>query len=472
VDEATARLPAAAAGWLGVLFVMCLAARLYDRRTALAAGIILATSFGFVTYARRATADAETATGLLAAIYLFERYRNGTGQRWVVILWLLMAFTSLTKGLLGFALPVVAMGYFGTWKAWLNRSRSTLAGEFVLANRWFFNRWTFVAVPLAVATYLAPFLVSQWQSGAGDGLAMVFRENVQRFVAPRNHTGPVYLYLGVVFVLAAPWSAFLPAAVFPGRTTTDGYRLARAYFWAVFLFFTASASRRSYYLLPVLPAVSLLIGRALTAPVESLRPLACRLRFAGFVCVGLGTPAAGAFLLPFDRLLPTPYNQLPPLPARWAFALGWVVGASGFATAVIRKKGLIPATALVATLGLAYTFLVAMPAADEFRTRKAFSNEVRERTSNEPDRLALFHARDVAFDLGRTAPVPDYATQDALIKAIRAGTVRWVIARTRYLAGIDLPATILFREAVHPWEGIDQLGDKMVLMEVAPLGGN
>ena len=46
VNETAARLPAALAGWLGVLFVMLLGRRLYDERTAVLAGAILATSFG------------------------------------------------------------------------------------------------------------------------------------------------------------------------------------------------------------------------------------------------------------------------------------------------------------------------------------------------------------------------------------------------------------------------------------------
>ena len=168
------------------------------------------------------------------------------------------------------------------------------------SNRWLFNRWTLVAAPLGIAVYLLPFVLAAERTGSRIALEMVWRENVRRFVAPHNHVGPVYLYLGVILVLAAPWSAFLPAALVPPRPVSRGDRLARAYFWAVFVFFTASASRRSYYLLPVLPAAALLIGRVLTAEHGELSALVRRLRIGGWWALdrgsragGRGAPAAG-----------------------------------------------------------------------------------------------------------------------------------------------------------------------------------
>jgi hypothetical protein len=140
----------------------------------------------------------------------------------------------------------------------------------------------------------------------------------------------------------------------------------------------------------------------------------------------------------------------------------------GFAAAVIRRANLLPATVAVAVLAAGYTFLLALPAADAYRTRKAFAAEVRTRTESVPDQLGVFHARDLAFDLGRDGPVPRYDSAEGLTAAIRAGRVRWVVARTRYLAGVDLPARIVLNEERFPWEGIDQLGDKMVLLEAIP----
>src|SRR5207253_3962279 len=126
---------------------------------------------------------------------------------------------------------------------------------------------------------------------------MVWRENIRRFVMPHNHTGPVYLYAGVIFVLAAPWAAFLPAALWP-RQAPDRDGLVRIYFWAVFAFFTLSASRRSYYLLPVLPAIALLNARVIAAPASELGPVARRLRSLGWLAFTAIFAALGLGLLP------------------------------------------------------------------------------------------------------------------------------------------------------------------------------
>jgi 4-amino-4-deoxy-L-arabinose transferase-like glycosyltransferase len=399
-------------------------------------------------------------TGVLAAVWLFARHRDRPAGAWVVGLWLLMAGTSLTKGLLGFALPGVVFVVYGTWTARAER-RSIVAG-----NRWLFNRWTLLAAPLGVAVYFLPFALSMWETGASEGLRMVWRENVRRFFAPHNHTGPVYLYAGVIFLLAAPWSAFLLAALVPPRRADAGDRLARAFFWAVFLFFTLSASRRSYYLLPVLPAVALLIGRVLTASAEELRPWALRLRTGGYATVFALVALAGLGLLAPADVLPTPYNQLPPLPARWALAVGWLFGL-----AVILRRGRQRPLAVAnyaAFAGLAYVLLIALPATEEYRTRRNFADEVRARVAAEPGRLALFHARDVVFDLRPASPIPAYQTAEELTAAVRDGRVRWVLARRRYLALVDLPTAPVLDEAVQPWEGRDQIGDKMVLLDTEP----
>ena len=91
VDETAARFPAAAAGLLAVGLIIGLGRRLYGDGAGLLAGAILATNFGFIFYARRATADMETLAGVLAAVWAFERlHLRGSGS-WVVGLWVWMA---------------------------------------------------------------------------------------------------------------------------------------------------------------------------------------------------------------------------------------------------------------------------------------------------------------------------------------------------------------------------------------------
>ena len=473
VTETAARLPAALAGVLGVGLLVGLARRLTDDGTALLAGAILATSFGFVVYARRATADVETVVGVLAAVSLYQRNAPRPGRAWVLVLWAVMAVTSLTKGLLGFALPLAVIGVDTLSLAFAGRRETGFFAGLKVHGRWVFNPWTLVAVPLAVAVYFVPFLLSAGGGPAGagmaNGLAMVWRENVQRFVAPHNHVGPVYLYAGVIFVLAAPWSAFLPAALVPPVRRNPGDRFARVYFWTVFAFFTLAASRRSYYLLPVLPAAALLIAGTLTALPQDLRGLARRLRGLGWAVLTVAVVASGLALVPPAWVLPAPYDTVPRLPYPAAFAVGWLAALAvvglGLCGRLPRPAGF---AAVIAFAAFGYGFTVAWPAVDDQRTRRSFLADVVARTAGDPDRLAVFHARDSVFELGRTAP--DYADGDRLAADLLDGRVRWVLARRRYLAGVNLPANIVLEEAVRPWDG-DQVGDKLVLLEVTSPAG-
>lgn len=470
VTETSARLPAAFAGWLGVLLVLVLGRRLYDLRAGVMAAAVLGTGFGFAFYARRATADMETVTGVLAAVTLYAHRREQSAGPWVVLLWVIMAATSLTKGLLGVVLPVVILGTDATWTGLLdsagipgNRGRLIAV---VRANRWFFNPWTVVAVPLAIAIYLAPFVFASSEATSA-GLQMVWRENIRRFVSPHNHTGPIYLYVGVLPLLAAPWSVFLPAALWrptpSGRTSGD--RLARAFFWAVFLFFTLSASRRSYYLLPIMPAVALLIGRVLTSGDE-LAPVARRLRSLGYGVICGAIVLAGVVLLDPVMVLPSPYDTVPPLPARGLIALGWVVGLVGIVWALRRLTSRGPVLAAgAAWSGVGLTLLVGLTMTEDFRTRRAFAAEVRAHVSD-PAQLGLYHARDLVFDLASPEPVPEYQTPEELLAGIEGHRVHWLVVRRRYLAGLSLDGVTVAAEPGRPWDGLDQAGDKMILLEL------
>src|SRR5262249_58647532 len=102
----------AVAGLLAVILMMLLAAHLYGRRTALLSGIVLATSFSFVFFSRHASADVETLTGELAALLLFLHHEHHQEGWSVIALWVAMAISSLTKGLLGFVLPILTIGVY------------------------------------------------------------------------------------------------------------------------------------------------------------------------------------------------------------------------------------------------------------------------------------------------------------------------------------------------------------------------
>jgi uncharacterized membrane protein len=178
MNEAAARLPSAIGGLLAVILLIALARRLYDLRTGVIAAAILATSFSFVFFSRHANAYIETVAGDLAALLLFWRNRSQPAGWWVVPLWIVMAITSLMKGLLGFALPVLVIGAYSTLAdGWRGLAQDLFRGSFggrlralIGRNRWFFNRHTPIALLIAIPLYYWPFAVSHAETGSTSRL--------------------------------------------------------------------------------------------------------------------------------------------------------------------------------------------------------------------------------------------------------------------------------------------------------------
>jgi 4-amino-4-deoxy-L-arabinose transferase-like glycosyltransferase len=351
LNEAATRAPCAIAGLLAVAGLMILVRRLYDARTAIFAGVILATSFSFVFFSRHASADVETLTGEIAALLLFNRNEERGGGLWVVGLWLIMAATSLTKGLLGFALPLMVIGVYSCIRdGWAQLFQEIAGGSIadrarrlIERNRWFFNWYTPAGIVLGGLAYCIPFEISSRTMGSEKGLAMVYRENVVRFFHPFDHRGPIYLYVYVIFALMAPWSALLPAALVEthsrrhaGGEPARADRFALVYFWATFIFFTLSGSRRSYYILPILPAAAILVASTIAYRGEIRSTFARYLVTAGYASIAFVAIASIVLMLPAWAILPSPYDALPDLPAKPAFVLFWIVSVIAVVYAIRR----------------------------------------------------------------------------------------------------------------------------------------
>ena len=484
LNEAATRVPCAIAGILAVALLMLLVRRLYDARTAILSGVILATSFSFVFFSRHASADVETLTGELAALLLFNHYEDSGGGIWVVGLWLIMAATSLTKGLLGFVLPILVIGAYsclrdGWAQLFQEISRGSLIDRMqrlIDRNRWFFNWYTVAGIAVGGFVYYLPFEISARMMGTQKGLAMVYRENVVRFFHPFDHRGPVYLYVYVIFGLMAPWSALLPAALVEthslrhaGAEPARADRFALVYFWATFIFFTLSGSRRSYYILPILPAAAILVARTLAYRGGELRSMiARRLLTVGFVILAFLAVASIIALIPAWAILPRPYDALPDLPAQPAFIVFWIVSVAAVIYAIRRLSSYRIAVAVgaIAYLAMFYIYIFAMPAAEAYRGEKPFGYAVLSQLGGSTDHLVMFKTEGPLFYLNPPNPLPEFDKKQALEDAIAKGDAKWMIVRHRDMPKLDTPTTVVLSEASYPWEDADNYRNKVVLVRL------
>ena len=252
------RLPSALAGLLAIWSIYRLGCKLQDKQLGLLAGWMLLTTFYFIFWARTSSADMLNLAGSLFAVSWYFDKRDQPGFFNYAIFFLILALTSLCKGLVGAMIPIIAVFIdMVMQKSW----RRHLCLSFFLGM-----------IP-ALILYLIPFWASSQFGGetyGQSGLYLVYRENILRYFHPFDHQGPIYTYFIFLPIYLLPWTLFfIPALVLLKsrwkNLSTDKKWLA----WTLlclFLFFTISGSRRSYYVLPLVPFAILLTAEWLRDP--------------------------------------------------------------------------------------------------------------------------------------------------------------------------------------------------------------
>ncbi len=246
------RLPSAMAGLLAIWSIYKLGASLKDKQLGFLSAWMLLTTFYFLFWARVSSADMLNMAGSLFAVTWYTEKREQADFSDYAIFFLIVALTSLCKGLVGAVIPAIAVitdvALRQTWRRYLT--------------------WTLaVSMVPALIVYVTPFLISS-MTGQGlygeNGLYLVYRENVLRYFQPFDHQGPLYTYLIYLPVYTLPWAIFLIPALY--SAVSRWRRLTIASRWVVltvvflFAFFTFSGSRRSYYVLPLVPFTILMIA--------------------------------------------------------------------------------------------------------------------------------------------------------------------------------------------------------------------
>ena len=264
-DEWAARLPVAlgALAFLA-LFWWCLLGE-FGQEIASAAAGILATSGGWLLYAHVAVTDMPLAVTYGAAMMLAWRG------------WLRCAGVCLGLAVLAKTLVPLALALPLLW--------------------WFRARWRSLGIPvlltIAVAApwYVAAFL----RHGKALFDELIVRHHFARFFSAQSqllHPQPWWFYLPVILVLMLPWTPLMLAAR-PRRLWAD----ERTRFFVLwlgfgFMLFSLSAGKLAGYLLPLLPAASVLAGVSCVESPHSRRWLAAVAAVAGAL-----------FAAPNDKLL-------------------------------------------------------------------------------------------------------------------------------------------------------------------------
>jgi len=252
LNEFTVRLPSALAGIVALWATVRLGTRLWSARTGRLAGWFLLTTYAFLFWSRTGTADAENMAFTMVAVAWYWSRRDRPTFLAMLVFYLIVFVGAQTKGLTAIAVPIVVV-----------------LPDIVAERRWrlLLRPGHLLALGIGLLVYLSPFVYASFTQASdyqSSGLGLVFQENILRYFSPLDHKGPFYLYAYELPVLLLPWTPlFVLVAIGVARCRRSLDHHTRWLVWAivlVFLFFTLSGSRRSYYILPILPFCALLMA--------------------------------------------------------------------------------------------------------------------------------------------------------------------------------------------------------------------
>jgi 4-amino-4-deoxy-L-arabinose transferase-like glycosyltransferase len=352
-SEWSLRSVPALAALAGVLLTYAAARRLHGRPAGLLSAIVLGTSLLYFAIGHIMILDMPVSVLMAATLFCFLLGVEATGPRrcWLFHgLYVAAALATLTKGLIGVLIPGAVMFL------WL-----------LVFNQW--KRLRPLYLPTGLLLFLAiavPWHVLAAQRNETWVHRYFVYEHFERFFTPAAaRPGAWHYYIGVVIAGMIPWIGFLWPALRDGLR--GGWaareRNARAWFfvtWAlfIFLFFTKSQSKLIPYILPIWPALAVLIGAWLAEKLRSdeAAPLRGGARVFAFICGLLAVALVIVVSRPtLVRMDPAQAAALK-LPAI-GMALALLVGGVGVLWLAKMRGARATVTAMAATMAVFFAAL-------------------------------------------------------------------------------------------------------------------
>lgn len=295
VDSVSARLPAVTMGFVCILLTYLIGKLLWNRAAGFLGACAFATCVLTVSLARTAHIDTTLTALTTLAIYAFAR--NALAPRpqfgWDLTFFVSCGLGVLAKGPVAIGIPIGTAVFYSTVAGNKRAVTARHVGD------------TLLGVFLMLAIPLAWFVPACIRGGNEYANTVVFKQIIQRVSDPEGHVRPFHYFFVQFPWCSFPWFFLFCAGVWHLIVDTkreDRRPVVLLFVWIVFVFamFTASASKRATYLLPLLPAVALIVGKLVAD--RGFRPstesLPKRLSIP-LLATGLVLAAAGAALVGF-----------------------------------------------------------------------------------------------------------------------------------------------------------------------------
>lgn len=261
INNFAARLPVALLSFLGGIWILYVGKRLFGGQAGLYAFLFLMSSVMYVSMGHINSLDMGVAVFLalgVGALLLAQNNRDNRPQvrNWMLVGWAALALATLVKGLIGLVLPAIAILIYTLWQR-----------DWVL--------WKHLHIIKGLLVYLvitAPWFIAVSRTNPEFAHFFFIHEHFERYTTTQHdREEPIYFHLLMLLVGSIPWIwSGLRAIVMPGfvnresnRSTFDPVRFLWVYIIGILLFFTMGKSALPPYILPLFPALALLVGRQL-----------------------------------------------------------------------------------------------------------------------------------------------------------------------------------------------------------------
>ena len=254
-----------------------------------------------------------TVTVLLGLLGLVGAWQQGGWRNWALYgLGIGLGILSKGPAILLYLLPAALLA---PW--WMGERYAAGWG------RWYRN--VGLALLLGIAVALCWAIPAVIKGGDEYREMILWGQTAGRMVKSFAHARPWWWYLPILPILLLPWSLWLPLwRGLPALRRAFGAaeRFCLAWFLPGLLAFSAVSGKQIHYLLPLLPALLLLGGRALSLGSEARRPGWGAALLAILPFVVLGALAAAAPQLAAKYRWPAWVGEMSPL---WGVALSVAV---------------------------------------------------------------------------------------------------------------------------------------------------
>jgi 4-amino-4-deoxy-L-arabinose transferase-like glycosyltransferase len=303
----TAMATIAVTGWAGK--------RLYGTATGWLAAIVLGSTLLFFAggHLNSMAMGVAAFMSIAVCVFLVANFDPQAAPHRVglnLVGWASLALAVLSKGLIGLVFPTLALLAFMLWERdWRIWRRMTmgwgLALAAVIAAPWF------IAISLRHPDFFNYFFIQQ--------------QFTRFLVNEYDRYQPWWFFLAVTLAGLFPWVAFLPLSRRGWRELVAGSAAERfllCWIAVILVFFSVSHSKLPLYILPIFPALALLIARRVSALTRG----ALAWRLLGISVLALAAVVATLTLHPSTRHL-SRHTELHP-------ALLWLAAGLGLLAVV------------------------------------------------------------------------------------------------------------------------------------------